>query len=159
MERDGKDLGERAAPVHGNCGRGFGEAGDGAVGSALEGLRSGAEWRGAGFGEHPNSPAGYSRAIVQGAGIDGRAIAAAIWIFPGRVDVWHASAWRDCTGAGPRDDAAGGGEVHTRSDCVCEDYGGGGFDGGIAERSGSGAVGAVGDTSQAILIETVPGWC
>src|SRR5208337_1206354 len=148
MERDGQDVGERAAPVHGNCGRGFGEAGERAGGSALEGLRSGAEWRGAGLGEHTNSPAGYSGAAFQGAGIDGRAIAAALWIFPGCADVWHASAWRNCAGAGPRNHAAGGGEVHSRGDCVCEDHGSGGFDGGIAERSGSGAAGAVGDSDQ-----------
>src|SRR5271157_3351379 len=116
MERDGQEVGERAASVHGNCGRGFGEAGERAVGSALEGLRSGAEWRGAGIGKHPNSPAGYSGALVQGAGVDGRAIAAAVWIFPGCADVWNASTWRNSIGIGPRDDAAGGGEVHSRSD-------------------------------------------
>src|SRR5208337_1802084 len=108
MERDGQDVGERAAPVHGDRGRGFGEAGDGAVGSALEGLRFGVEWSGAGFGKHTNSPAGYSGEIVQGAGIDGRTTAAALWIFPRRADLRHASAWRDCAGAGPSDHAAGG---------------------------------------------------
>src|SRR5208283_5209654 len=147
MERDGQDLGERATPVHGNCGRGFGETGKRTVGSALEGLRSGAERSGAGIGEHPNSPAGYSGAAVQGAGIDGRAIAAAVWIFPGCADVWHASAWGDRAGAGPRDHAAGGGEVDTRGDCVCEDDRGGGFDGGIAERGGSGPARPIKDSS------------
>src|SRR5208337_3650768 len=147
MERDGQDVGERAAPLHRNRRRGFGEAGECAVGGALEGLRFGAEWSGTGIGEHPNSPAGYSGAAVQGAGIDGRAIAAAVWIFPGCADVWHASAWGDRAGAGPRDDAAGGGEVHSRSDCVCEDHCGGGFDGGIAKRSGSGAARPIKDSS------------
>src|SRR5713101_7237845 len=112
------------------------------MGSAIKRLRPGAEWRGAGIRQHSNSPAGYSRAAVQGPGIERRAVAAALWIFPGCSDVWNASAWRNRAGVGPRDYAAGGRKIHSRSDRVCEDDGGGGFDGGIAERCGSGAVGA-----------------
>ena len=38
--------------------------GIGAMGSALQGLRSGFEWRRTGFGKHPNSPAGRAGAPV-----------------------------------------------------------------------------------------------
>src|SRR5580700_5982889 len=78
MERVRQDVGQRAASVYGNRGRGSGEAGGGPVGSALEGLRFGFERSGTGLGQHPNSPAGYSGAAVQGAGLERGAVAAAV---------------------------------------------------------------------------------
>ena len=57
-------------PFTGICRRGPRQAGNRAVGVPVEGLRSGAERRGAWLGQHPNSPAGCAGAHVQGAGAE-----------------------------------------------------------------------------------------
>ncbi len=74
--------------------------------------------------------------LFKALGLTEETIAAAVWIFPGCADLWHASPRRNCAGVGPRDHAAGRGKVHSRGDRVCKDHRGGGFDGGIAEHGG-----------------------
>ena len=135
MERIGQSLGERAASVHRNCGRRSRQARDRAVGMPVEGLRSRAEWRRAWLRQHSNSPAGYSRAHVQGAGVDAGAAAAALRIFSRCADVWNAAAWRNRAGNRSRGDAARGREIDPRSCGVSEDDCGAGFDGRFAEQS------------------------
>ena len=98
-----------------------------------------------GFGQHSNSSAGSAAAIVQGAGADGRAAAAALWIFSGCADVWNSSARRHRVGTGSRGDVAGGRKVDSRSDRVRQDDGGSGSDGGISQRSGQRAARSIGD--------------
>ena len=56
--------------------------------------------------------------LFKALGLTEGTIAEAVWIFPGCADVWHSSAWRNCAGCGSHCDAAVGGKVHSRGDCV-----------------------------------------
>src|SRR6267142_296782 len=98
MERIGQDLGECAASVHRNCGRGPGKTRDGAVGSAFERLRPCFERLRTWLRQHPDPPPGYSGAPLQSAWPVGRTIAPALRLFPRRADVWHAAARRHRAG-------------------------------------------------------------
>ena len=135
-------------PFTGHPRGGRGQAGVRAAGGALEGLRPGAERLGAWLGQHPDSQPGAAGARVRAFGIERRAAAAALRLFPGRADLWDAAARRNRAGPRPRGDAAGGRKVHSRSDRLPQDDGGAGFDGGVAGGSGSRAAGGVGDRSR-----------
>ena len=85
---------------------------------ALEGLRPGAERRRSLARAASGFTARSCRRACSDAGLSEEQRRAALRLFPRRADLRHAAAWRDRAGHRPRGDAAGGREVHSRSDRV-----------------------------------------
>src|ERR1700730_13309443 len=98
MEHQRKAVGGGTTSIYRNPRRRRRQARIRATGSAFEGLRSGAEWLGAGIGEHAYPQPGIAGARVRAVGTERRAAEAALRIFSGRADVWHASARWNRTG-------------------------------------------------------------
>src|SRR5438270_915123 len=136
VERNGENLGQRAASVHGHRGRGPGQAGIRAVGSALKRLRPCAERLRAWLRQHSYSPPGHSGAFVQSAGPERRAASPPLWLLPRRIDLRYAAARRDCARRGSYRHAPCRRKIHPRSRCFRQNHRRAGFDGRISQRSG-----------------------